>query len=208
MENIDKEIRKSLLICVPYLVIIFFLDDLDKFFYTIHSRLGNPLLVVYMFASTVVILSLLMHLVVAIKENYGSYGYKAMLPLLVCLIALVNSFWSPVRVSSEVFKNKLSYRAYRTDPGGHAQMKMRDNGNLEVRYPGPFGMADWEYGQWISRGDTFYLKYEKGMDTIAPKPDTLIKSSVGLLTPIGIPDDTLKIYKDRFFILARARKKK
>lgn len=206
MDHIRKEIRRALLISVPYFVIIFFLDDLDKLMYSIHSRLGNPLLVVYMFVATVIIFTLLIHTVVDLRENYKSSGYMAIVPIMIYLIALANSFWSPLRISSDIFHSKIEYRAFRREKYGHDKMRLRENGNMDICYPGPFGMSDWEYGKWSKRGDTFYLHYDRGIDTIDAKPDTLILSDC-ILTPVGIPMDTLNIYRDRFFRMAISRKK-
>jgi len=207
MEQHQKEIRHALLVCVPYLLTVFFLDDIDKFFYTIHSRLGNPMLVLYMFIATIMILILLMHVLVEIRESYRTLGLKALLPLGIYLFALINSFWSPLRVSGEIFKSQIVYKAFRKERYGHAQMRMRKDGSIDIRYPGPFGMSDWEYGHWSGRGDTFYLSYEPGMDTLVNKPDTLLKTETGLLIPAGIPADTLAIYKDRFFMIPPAKAK-
>ena len=207
MEHNRKEIRRALLICVPYVVIIFFLENIDKFLYTIHSRMGNPLLVLYMFIATIIIFALLIHTVLDFKNNYKDAGVAAAIPMFIYLIALGNSFWSPLRISSEIFMPKIVYRAYRMEQYGHAQMKLRANGGVDIRYPGPFGMADWEYGHWSRRVDTFYLDYYKGLDTIAAKPDTLILAADGLLKPLGIPDDTLNLYKDRFFRIGQKKKK-
>jgi hypothetical protein len=207
MEHGRKEIRRAFIICVPYVIIIFFLDNLDKLLYTIHSRMGNPLLVLYMFLATVIILALLIHTVIDFRSNYKESGYSAVLPLVIYLIALANSFWSPLRVSSEIFQSKIVHRAFRKDHYGHAQMKMKENGNLDIRYPGPFGMADWEYGHWSRREDTFYLRYDRGRDTVDTKPDTLILAADGLMVPLGIPQDTLKIYQDHFFKMTVRKKK-
>jgi hypothetical protein len=206
MDHIRKEIKRALLVCVPYFVIIFFLDDLDKLLYSIHSRMGNPLLVVYMFLATVIIFALLIHTVVDLRENYKSSGYMAIVPLMIYLVALANSFWSPLRISSDIFHSKIVHRAFRREQYGHAKMRLRENGSMDICYPGPFGMSDWEYGQWRKSGDTFYLHYDRGRDTIDAKPDTLILSD-GLLTPVGIPGDTLNIYRNHFFKMAISRKK-
>jgi hypothetical protein len=206
MDHIRKEIRRALLVCVPYFLIIFFLDDLDKFLFSIHSRLGNPLLVVYMFLATVIIFALLIHSFADLKENYKASGYKAMVPMMIYLISMLNSFWSPLRISSEIFHSKIVYSAFRREKYGHAKMKLRKNGSMDICYPAQFWMSDWEYGKWNKRGDTFFLNYDKGRDTAYVKPDTLILSD-GLLTPIGIPSDTLKIYKDLFFRMPIVRKK-
>ena len=201
-----KEIRRALLVCFPYFVIVFFQHDLDKFLYAIHSRMGNPLLVVYLFSATVIILALFIHTIVDLRENYKASGYKAIILVMIYLISLVNSFWSPLRVSSEIFHSKIVYNASRRGEFGHDMMRLRENGSMEIFYPAQFWMADWEYGKWFKRGDTFYLNYDRGIDTFAAKPDTLILSE-GLMTPIGIPTDTLNIYKDRFFRMAISRKK-
>jgi hypothetical protein len=207
MEQDRKEIRRALLVCIPYLVIIFFLDNIDKLLYSIHSRLGNPLLVLYMFIATVIIIALLIHAAMDIREHYRVSGYIAVIPLLIYIVAIINSFWSPVRISSEMFQSRIVHRAFRREHLGHAQMKMRENGNLDIRYPGPFGISDWEYGHWSRAGDIFYLHYDRGIDTIPAKPDTLTLAPDGLLIPIGIPADTLSIYKDRFFRMVLSRKK-
>ncbi len=207
MDHIRKEIRRALLICVPYIVIVFFLDDLDKMFYRLHSRLANPLLVLYLLIATVIIFALLIHEVIDVKKNYATYGKRTLLPLVIYLIALVNSFWSPLRISSEVFKSKIIYRAYRRSHFGHDLLKMHANGKLDIRYPGMFGLTDWEYGMWTQKGDTFYLKYEKGWDTILAKPDTLVRSADGTLIPAGIPPDTLSQYRSRFFRMPVMRRK-
>ena len=199
MEHVKKEIRRALIICVPYIVVIFFLDDLDKLLYTIHSRFGNPLLVVYMFTVTVMILVFLIYTVIDFRANYKSSGSRAAVPIIIYIIALCNSFWSPLRISSAVFQSKILYEAFRKEKYGHARMKLKENGSLSIRYPGPFGMSDWEYGHWIKNNDTFYLTYDKGFDTIASKPDSLIMATDGLLIPVGIPADTLKVYRDIFF---------
>lgn len=206
MEQNRKEIRRALIMCVPYLLIIFFLENIDKFLYSVHSRLGNPLLVLYMLISTVIIFALLINGILSFKDNYKEAGRSVFLPLFMYAIALINSFWSPLRVSSEIFQPRIVHRAYRLEHYGHAQMKMRENGSLNIRYPGPFGMADWEYGRWSGRGDTFYLHYDQGADSTLAKPDTLILTSDGLLKPLGIPDDTLNMYKNRFFRIQKKRK--
>ena len=206
MTDIRKEIRRALLVCIPYFIIVFFLDDLDKLLFTLHSRLGNPLLVVYMFIATVIIIALFIHVIVDLRENYKAFGYKAILPVVIYLISLSNSFWSPLRISSDVFHSKIEYRAFRREKYGHDKMRLRGNGTMDISYPGPFGMADWEYGNWHKSGDTFFLNYDRGRDTTDIKPDTLILSD-GLMTPIGIPPDTLSIYKDRFFRMAVEKKK-
>ena len=207
MEHNKREIRRALIVCVPYFVIIFFLENIDKFLYSLHSRLGNPLLVMYMVIATMIIFALLIYSALDFKNSYKESGMKAALPMFLYFISLSNSFWSPLRISSEVFRPKIVHRAYRQEQYGHAQMKMRENGGLDIRYPGPFGMADWEYGHWSGRGDTFYLVYDKGLDTIAAKPDTLLLAADGLLKPLGIPDDTLNIYRDRFFRIGIKKKK-
>jgi len=206
MIDIRKEIRRALLVCLPYFVIVFFLDDLNRLFFTIHSRLGNPLLVVYMYIATVIIIALFIHTLIDLRDNYKNFGFKANLAMLIYLISLVNSFWSPLRISSDIFHSKIEFRAFRREKYGHDKMKLRENGTMDISYPGPFGMAGWEYGKWSKRGDTFYLNYDKNIDTVYVKPDTLIISE-GLMTPIGIPVDTLNRYKDRFFRMAISSKK-
>jgi hypothetical protein len=160
-----------------------------------------------MIIATVIIFALLIHSVLEFKEVYKESGIKAALPLLIYIIALANSFWSPLRISSDIFRSRIVYRAYRREQYGHAQIKMREGGAMDIRYPGPFGMADWEYGQWRLVVDTFYLTYDKPADTIASKPDTLIRTSGGLLKPLGIPDDTFQLYKDKFFRIPISRKR-
>jgi len=199
MDKIRQETRRALLVCVPYFFIIFFLDDLDKFLHAVHSRLGNPLLVVYMFIATVIILALLIHSIIDLSENYKTSGYRAAAPLMIYLVSLLNSFWSPLRISSDIFHSKIVYRAYRREKYGHDKMKLRQDGSMDINYPEQFWMSDWEYGKWSQKGDTFYLHYDSSNDTIDVKPDTLIEAPDGLLFPIGIPDDTLKIYRDHFF---------
>jgi hypothetical protein len=206
MDHSRREIRRALLVCIPYLIIIFFLDDLDKLLYAIHSGLGNPLLVVYMFLATVIILACFIHTIINLKRNYKESGYIAVAPMMIYLVALTNSFWSPLRISSDIFHTKIVYSAFRRDRDGYTKMRMRKNGNFDIRYQGPFGMAEWEYGKWSERGDTFYLNYDKDRDTGYLKPDTLILSD-GLLAPIGIPSDTLKKYKDGFFRMPIISKK-
>jgi hypothetical protein len=207
MDENKKELRRALLLCGPYVLIVFFLDDLDKLLYTIHSRLGNPLLALYVIVATVIIFALFIHTLLDLTENYKASGYMALLPMIIYLFSLTNSFWSPLRISSEIFHSKIVYRAFRREKYGHAQLKMRQNGCLDIRYPGPFGMSDWEYGKWKKEGDTFFLHYDRALDSIFVKPDTLTLASDGLLTPIGIPDDTLKLYKDLFFRMPVARNK-
>ena len=68
-------------------------------------------------------------------------------------------------------------------------------------------MADWEYGKCRVVGDTFYLNYEKGLDTADVKPDTLIRATDGLLVPIGIPKDTIELYKSQLFRMIVTKKK-
>jgi hypothetical protein len=203
-----KEIRRAFLVCAPYLIIIFFLNDIDKLLYFIHSRLGNPLLVIYMFIATVIIFALFIHTIMEFRESFKVARFNAAVPVIMYLIALVNSFWSPLRISSEDFESKIIHRAYRREHYGHSLIKMRENGNMDIRYPGPLGMSDWEYGHWSSRGDTFYLIYDRYNDTIISKPDTLIVASDGLMVPLGIPADTLKVYKDGLFRLSIAKKNK
>jgi hypothetical protein len=207
VDNNRTEIRKALITCLPYFVIIFFLGDLDKLLSTIHSRFGHPLLVLYLFIATVIIIALFINDAIEIKGNYKTSGPMAVVPLSIYILALANSFWSPVRISSEVFHSKIVHQAFRKQKFGHDIMKMRMDGSMDIRYPGFLGMTDWEYGHWSGRGDTFYLDYDRGGDTAAAKPDTLILAADGLLTPIGIPDDTLKIYRDRFFRMPASKKK-
>lgn len=206
MINIRKEIRRALLVCIPYFFIVFFQHDLDKFLYTIHSRMGNPLLVVYLLSATVIIFALFIHTAIGLRENYKASGYKAIILLMIYLISLINSFWSPLRVSSEIFHSKIVYNAGRRGEFGHDMMRLRENGCMEIFYPTQFWMADWEYGKWSKRGDTFFLSYDKGRDSAYIKPDTLIVSG-GIMMPIGIPHDTFKIYKNLFFKMLTSRKK-
>jgi hypothetical protein len=206
-DSTAKEIRRALMTCVPYLIIVFFLDDLDKFLYFIHSRFGNPLIVLYLLIATIIIIALFIHEALGLRENYRTGGAIALLPVSIYLFALLNSFWSPVRISSEVFHSKVSYQAFRKQKYGYDKMKMRENGNMDISYKGPFGISDWEYGRWHMDGDTFYLYYDRGSaDTTYVKPDTLVKYPDGMLTPVGIPADTLQVYKDRFFSLPVRRK--
>ena len=165
------------------------------------------MLVLYLFIATVIIIALLIHAVIDIKENYKTVRPLAVVPLSIYILALANSFWSPMRISSEVFHSKIVHQAFRKQRFGHDIIKMRADGSMDIRYPGFLGMTDWEYGHWSGRGDTFYLNYDRGSDTVAPRPDTLLLAADGLLTPIGIPDDTLKIYRDRFFRIPVRKKK-
>jgi hypothetical protein len=206
MDHIRKEIRRALLVCMPYFVIVFFQNDLDKFLYDIHSRFGHPLLVLYLFIATVIIFALFIHTVIDLRENYKASGYRAVILVMIYLLTMINFFWSPVRISSEVFHSKIVYNASRREKYGHDLMKLRENGSMEIFYPGQFWMADWEYGKWHKKGDTFYLNYEKARNASDPKPDTLIVSD-GLLTPVGIPTDTLNLYKNLFFRMYASRKK-
>jgi hypothetical protein len=160
-----------------------------------------------MFLATVIILALLIRAILDLKNDYKAVGYRAYLPIIIYSIALLNSFWSPLRISSEIFQHKIVHRAFRKEHYGHAQMKMREDGKIDIRYPGPFGMADWEYGRWSGRGDTFYLDYDRGSDTIATRPDTLVMARDGLLAPLGIPADTLRLYQDRFFRMSIDRRR-
>ena len=207
MDQNDKEIRRAFITCVPYFIVIFFLDDIDSFLYTIHSRLGNPLLVLYMVIATVIIIALLIHTIIDFPANYKTDKYKAIIPPVIYTIAVINSFWSPLRISSEIFHSKVIYQAYRKDQYGHTMMRIKENGTMSIRYPGPFGMADWEYGKCRVVGDTFYLNYEKGLDTADVKPDTLIRATDGLLVPIGIPKDTIELYKSQLFRMIVTKKK-
>ena len=199
MDHNDKEIRRAFITCVPYFIIIFFLDDIDRFLNHIHSRLGNPLVALYMLIATVIIIALFIHTLIDFPGNYKTDRYRAFIPPIIYLIALINSFWSPLRISSEIFQAKIIYQAYRKDQYGPTMMKVRENGNMSIRYPGPFGMADWEYGKCIVKGDTFYLSYDKGIDTAIVKPDTLVLMSDGMLIPLGLPKDTIELYKKQFF---------
>lgn len=206
MNQNEKEIRRAFITCVPYFFIIFFLDDIDNLLFTIHSHFGNPLLVLYMTLATVIIIALFIHTLIDFSANFKTDRYQAFIPPVIYIIALINSFWSPLRVSSDIFHSKIKYQAYRKDKYGHAMMKIREDSSMSIRYPGPFGMADWEYGRCITKGDTFYLTYNKGIDTIQVKPDTLVLSTDGLLIPAGIPKDTIELYKKEFFRMMTTKK--
>jgi hypothetical protein len=204
MEHNKKEIKRALLTCVPYLIVVFFLDDLDRFFYLVHSRFGNTLVLLYLIVATVIILSLLIHEFIDFKQSYVIAGYWAVLPLAIYIIATIDSFWSPVHLSSNVFRSKTVYQAFRKAQNGHDQMRFRYNGSIDIRYTGIFGSAEWEYGHWKKNADTFYINYDGQAEV---KPDTLVLRKDGLLAPVGIPVDTLALYKDRFFRLPQRRKK-
>jgi len=208
IEHTRKEIRRALLTCVPYFLIVFFLDDIDKVLYTIHSRFSNPLIVLYLLIASVIILSLILHECIDMRANYKASGYMAIIPFVIYLTAILNSFWSPLRISSDIFKSPIVYKAYRRSHYGHDQIRLRQNGNMDIRYPGILGISDWEYGHWSGRGDTFYLDYDRVSDTVYAKPDTLILASDGLLAPLGIPGDTLTLYKDQFFRIPVTKSKK
>jgi len=208
MDTNDKEIKRAFITCVPYILIIFFLDDIDRFLYYIHSHLGNPLIALYMLLATVIIIALFIHTLIDFPGNYKIDRYRAFIPPIIYIIAIINSFWSPLRISSETFQSKVIYQAFRKDKYGHTMMKIRENGNMSIRYPGPFGMADWEYGKCNVKGDTFYLSYDKGMDTADVKPDTMVLTAEGLLTPIGISKDTIELYKKQFFRMLSTKKVK
>jgi len=206
MQQNTKEIRNALLGCVPYFLIIFFLDDLDRLLCSVHSHLGNLMLALYMIIGTVIILSMLIHSIKDFKSNCKEAGNKAIWPFVIYAIAILNSNWSPLRISSEIFHSKITHRAYRKSSHGYDNLKMHEDGKFDIRYQGPIGMSDWQYGIWHHRGDTFYLQYETGYDTAALKPDTLALTADGVLVPVGIPADTLTLYRQYFFRM-RGKKK-
>ena len=82
-------------------------------------------------------------------------------------------------------------------------MKMRANGNLEIRYPGPFGLSDWEYGKWSKTGNTFSFTFDRGKE--ATNEDDMLSDTMvvyaGILEPVNMPPDSVKTYKDYLFKL-------
>ena len=207
MEEINKEIKRALLLCIPFLIIVFFLDNLDKLFSSIHSRLGNPLLVLTLIIISVIIIILFIDSVMLAWRSFSEFGFKSLLPLLICTIAIANSQWSPIRISSEAFASPIVNIAYMRDQYGHSILRMRANHHFEIRYPGPLAISDWEYGEWERRSDTFYLHFNPARDPHNLSDhisDTMILDSV-YLHPVLMPKDTFKIYKE--YLLKIAKKK-
>ena len=207
MEEIDKEIKRALFICAPFVIIVFFLDDLDRLFTQIHSRLGNPLLVVVLFICTIIIVISLVDAAISAWHSYRMYGYITLVPLSIYIFALIDSQWSPFRFSSEAFAGKVTYRAYMRDQYGHTSLKMRENGKFEIRYPGPFAISDWQYGQWERRNDTFYLHFIPARDSHESTDhisDTMVLDS-NYLRPVKMTRDTFDVYKN--YLLKFSQKK-
>jgi hypothetical protein len=204
MDTHQKDINTALLICVPYLIIVFFLDDLDKLFYLLHINLGNPLLVLYLFANSIVIITFLLNSILGLKTNVKTNGSRVLVPLLIYIIAVINSFWSPIRLSSEVFKSNIRYRAYRKEKYGHALMKLRQDGSMDIRYPALLGMSGWDYGRWSGRGDTFCITLDRSAGDSGT--DTFLLSHDGTLAPLGVPQDTIEAYRSQLFKMAVDKK--
>jgi uncharacterized integral membrane protein len=206
-QEIRKEINRALVLCLPYLCIVFFRDDLDKWFSHMHSHTGNPMLVLYMTIATVLIGIFFMQNIVDAPGSYRSYGWIAMLPLIIYSLALAGSFWSPLNITSQIFRSRIVYRAYRQDRYGHALMKMRKDSSMDIRYPGPFGLSDWEYGRWSRGADTFYFRFDNGKAAIAADDmlsDTMVMSGA-ILHPLHMPPDSIKAYRSYLFKMSGAR---
>lgn len=203
MEQLHKEMRRALILCLPYLSVVFFRDDLDRYFFELHSRVGNPLMVIYMFICSVLILVFLLQLLASVKLHFKEYGWKVAAPIFIYCMGLLNSFWSPVAMSSEAFKSPVEHRAQKKDHYGFAKINMRKNGRLEIRYPGPFGLSEWEYGLWRNYQHTYYFAFENSKDALASDEalsDTLTDLS-GILVPLHMPADTAMVYSRYLFKL-------
>ena len=97
MEDINKEINRALSLCVPFLLIVFFLDDLDKFFSSIHSRLGSPLLVLTVIILTILVLILFIDSAMMAWRSFRQFGWKTIVPLLICTFASVEFPMEPCK---------------------------------------------------------------------------------------------------------------
>jgi tryptophan-rich sensory protein len=210
MEEINKEMKRALLLCLPFLIVVFFLDNLDKFFASIHSTFGNPLLVLTLIIVTIIIIILFIDSAMLAWNGFREFGFKALAPFLICTIALANSQWSPLRISSENFASKIVHIAYMRDQYGHSILKMRENHHFEIRYPGPLAISDWEYGEWERRADTFYLHFNPARDPHNLSDhisDTMVLDSI-YLHPVLMSKDTFKLYKEYLFKMAGKNKYK
>ncbi len=164
------------LICAVYLLLTAFYYHIDKYLTGI----------VFIFLTLLIPITFIAIVVYAVKgvvqisSNRSSLNFKFCLPVIIALVTLVYTIFSPWRVSSEILERKIILRACFEGTQNQASIKFRQDKTFEINWTGVFGYDEWFTGIYHQEGDTFYLKYK------TEKPfrfgDTIINNGRSLIT--------------------------
>ena len=104
---------------------------------------------------------------------------KFIIPLLIYIFALFETFINPFGISFETLHSKIEFRACYEGTVNTAVIKFRENKTFDFNWVGFFAHSDYYRGTWLKKSDTLIMTYKNN------KPDRL--------------NDTLFIQEEYFY---------
>lgn len=193
----DKKNRNRIIltssICSSYLL-------LTIFYYHIDKHLTGALFTILFLLIPILFLTIavftIIHFILIFKQRYN-LTLKVFLPILVCILTLSYTIFSPYRLDSEYLESPIEFRACYEGTQNQATIKFREDKTFELHWTGAFFANDWWTGKWSRNGDTIAFIYDK-------KPAEQLGEKIliyqGYLRPIGNPTDSLKFNRPMFYL--------
>lgn len=180
-----KRKRNAIWLCLSFFLLVFFDDELSKFFSWLPlSSLGKIVLGgTQMLTLLILFIALVINFAKEVQCLY--YGYKErstmiLFPFAIYLITFALVF-QPIHLRSEIFRSKALYVAtYQSTAAGSVYTFRRNQRFEEGIYS--FGSSEYLYGTWKKDADTIYLTYN-GVKDKNGSFDTLIKAGNFLVPP-------------------------
>ena len=160
------------IICIVFLVLLFFHYSINKYFFGYKAVILLALIPILL----ILIISILIiktHSIIVYK-NHTQFKNPVYLLLLFTIIYT----FSPLSLSSEIFESEIIYKAYMDKNDNYSYIKFRKNKQFESEHYGMLG-SKWYFGIWKQNMDTIFLFYKN--EKIKNLGDTVILNRNRLL---------------------------
>lgn len=180
-------------ICVTYLLLIIFYYHIDKH---ISGVLFTILFLLIPILFLTIIVFTIINFILIYKQRH-SLTLKVFLPMLICILTLSYTIFSPYRLDSEYLESPIEFRACYEGTQNQATIKFREDKTFELHWTGAFFANDWWSGKWSRNGDTINFSYDKEKSEQLGEKVLIYQ---GYLRPIGNPTDSMKYKRPMFYL--------
>ncbi len=152
--NHKKRIRRSLVICILLVALIFNTYYLQQ----IHD-LASPILLLSGLTLLVIVLINLTSTSITVFKNRKALDGDLILPSIIYFFTLSLVVVNPVFLNAEFFQSKVKYRGCYEGTMNTGTILFRESGKFEYRHTGFFGITSFYNGTWAQSGDTLIINY-------------------------------------------------
>jgi hypothetical protein len=193
MIKIGRRIFIVSIVCTIYILLSFFYYHIDKYLDGVDAIILTLLLP----ATFILIIIFAIKGLIEIYRNRKKLTFQFYLPTIIVLLTLTYTLFSPWRLDSENWENKVELRACYEGIQSQSTIKFRSDHSYEAHHQS-FG-SSWALGLWNRNGDTLFMNPTKGIDNFIK--DTMVIRNEYLI-PIGQVKlaDSLKMYNRYYYL--------